>query len=199
MRKFRFYQDVPHWTLGPLWRNILLMKRNFVTLKWKLKGLWNFDFQSRILPWEVKRVKWQFCDYSIKGNNIFTDGLKIDQKVGAAFVYFLDSVEIENIQFRLKNGASVFMAEVMAIRETIAYSHEKNLKEVRIISDSRSDLMALNSLDEGRQIKNVIKESMNNNIELCWVRYTRKIQCTVAAKKSKQRNTWLLNVNYGIK
>ncbi|GBL90296.1 hypothetical protein AVEN_211403-1 [Araneus ventricosus] len=58
----------------------------------------------------------------------------------------------------------------MAIREIIAYSHEKNLREVRVISDSRSALMALNSLGERRQIINVMKKSVNNDIELCWVR-----------------------------
>ncbi|GBO33205.1 hypothetical protein AVEN_198940-1 [Araneus ventricosus] len=82
------------------------------------QGLWNFDYHSRILPWEVKRVKWQFYDYSTKGNNIFTDGSKIDQNVDAAFVYFLVGVEIENGQFRLNDGASD-MAEVMTIREAM--------------------------------------------------------------------------------
>ncbi|GBN73449.1 hypothetical protein AVEN_103689-1 [Araneus ventricosus] len=62
------------------------------------------------------------------------------------------------------------MAEIMIIMEAIAYSHEKNLREVRIISYSRTALNTLNSLGERRQIINVIKESVNNNIELCWVR-----------------------------
>ncbi|GBM32293.1 hypothetical protein AVEN_71550-1 [Araneus ventricosus] len=161
--------------------------------KMEAEGLWNFDYQSRIPPWKVKRVKWQFYVYSMKGNDIFTDGSKIDEKVGVAFVYFLDGVEIENRQFRLSDGASVFTAEIMAVRVAIAYSHEKNLSEVRIISDSRSALMALNPLGERRQMINAIKESVNNNIELCWVRAHQgqfgKERAAELAKEATARDT----------
>ncbi|GBN74284.1 hypothetical protein AVEN_22375-1 [Araneus ventricosus] len=89
-----------------------------------------------------KEGEMRFYDFDWKGNLMFTDGSKIDDKVGSAFVHFVDGVEFGNKQFRLSDGAIVFMADVIAIKEAIEYTHERNLRNVKNISDFRSALMA---------------------------------------------------------
>ncbi|GBM40871.1 hypothetical protein AVEN_14795-1 [Araneus ventricosus] len=119
---------------------------------------------------EGKEGEMRFYDFDWEGNLTFTDVSKIDDKVGLAFVHFVDGVEFGNKQFRLSDGATVFMADVIAIKEAIEYTHERNLRNVKNILDSRSALMSLNSPLEKRQILSHIKESIDDNIELRWVR-----------------------------
>ncbi|GBM15836.1 hypothetical protein AVEN_260118-1 [Araneus ventricosus] len=98
------------------------------------------------------------------GDNIFTDGFRIENKVGCAFVYFRDGIEVESLKIMLSDGAIVFMAEVAAIKEEVEYIREKDTRNVRVISDSRS------ALKEKRRAINSIKEIINGNIDLYWVK-----------------------------
>ncbi|GBL75597.1 hypothetical protein AVEN_154924-1 [Araneus ventricosus] len=100
------------------------------------------------------------------GDNIFTHGSRIE----AVLVHIRDGIEVENRKIKLSNGATVFMDEVLGIKEAVEYIREKDMRNVRVISDSRPSLMALNSPTEKRRIINSIKERMNGNIDLYWVK-----------------------------
>ncbi|GBN89861.1 hypothetical protein AVEN_24336-1 [Araneus ventricosus] len=63
------------------------------------------------------------------------------------------------LKIRLRDGlGTVFMIEVVAIKEAVEYIRENGMRNVRVISDSRF----------GRLI-NSIKERINGNNDLYWV------------------------------
>ncbi|GBN05746.1 hypothetical protein AVEN_21420-1 [Araneus ventricosus] len=112
-------------------------------------------------------LNWKFYNQELDGDNIFTDDSRIEDKVSCAFVHFRDGIEVES---RLSYGATVFMAEVVAIKEAVEYMQKKDMRNARVISDSRYALLALNSPTEKRRILNSIKEIINGNIDLYWVK-----------------------------
>ncbi|GBN64965.1 hypothetical protein AVEN_254826-1 [Araneus ventricosus] len=65
------------------------------------------------------------------GDNIFTDGSRIEDKVGCAFVNFRHGIEVESRKIRLSDGATVFKAEVAAIKEEVEYIREKDMRNVK--------------------------------------------------------------------
>ncbi|GBN36631.1 hypothetical protein AVEN_274377-1 [Araneus ventricosus] len=70
----------------------------------------------------------------------FTDGSKINSKVGLAFVVFQDH------QFRIRDECSVFQAELLCIAQTVNWirTNENLSSNFLICSDSLSSLYALN-------------------------------------------------------
>ncbi|GBM06163.1 hypothetical protein AVEN_167057-1 [Araneus ventricosus] len=104
----------------------------------------------------------------IKGMVIFTDGSKMDGRVSCSFVVFYNEIELDYRKFRLNESSTVFMAEVIVVQ----YVRANALGEVNIISDSRSELMALSAV-EARDIINNIKEDIKEyrgKITLTWIR-----------------------------
>ncbi|GBN23359.1 hypothetical protein AVEN_14748-1 [Araneus ventricosus] len=130
----------------------------------------NFDFEHRLPPWQNKMTNWKFYNQEMDGDNIFTDGSRIEDKVGCAFVNFRHGIEVESRKIRLSDGATVFKAEVVATKEAVEYIREKDMSNVKLISVSRSALMALNSPTEKRKTINSMKERINGNIDLYWVK-----------------------------
>ncbi|GBL92589.1 hypothetical protein AVEN_215147-1 [Araneus ventricosus] len=108
----------------------------------------------------------------MKGLMIFTDGSKIDGKVGCAFVVFYNKTELDYRKFRLNESSTVFMAEVIAIQQVVQYVRANDLGQVNIISDFRSALMALSAVEEARDIINNIKDikEYKGKITLTWIR-----------------------------
>ncbi|GFW25447.1 retrovirus-related Pol polyprotein from type-1 retrotransposable element R1 4 [Trichonephila clavipes] len=51
----------------------------------------------------------------------FTDGSKINSKVGLAFVIFQDFIEIGTRQFRIRDECSVFQAELLCIAQAVSW------------------------------------------------------------------------------
>ncbi|GBN34840.1 hypothetical protein AVEN_258732-1 [Araneus ventricosus] len=121
-------------------------------------------------------INWKFYNQEIDGDIIFTDGSRFENKVGCAFVHFRDGIEVESRKIRLSDGAAVFIAEVVAIKEVVEYIQEKDMRNVRVISDSRFALMALDSPTENRRIINSIKERIKGNIVLYWVKANQGIR-----------------------
>ncbi|GBN21328.1 hypothetical protein AVEN_200310-1 [Araneus ventricosus] len=80
--------------------------------------------------------------------------------------------EITKSQYRLADHNTVYMAEVFAIHKSIDYIPDHELNDVKIVSDSRSALMAVESLSDNRefiwQIKKRLKDREGN--KLMWVR-----------------------------
>ena len=80
--------------------------------------------------------------------NIYTDGSKTNTGEGAGIVIYLFNAKNYEDYYPLTPGATIFQAELTAIANAAKYIEKsKRLKPkyVKIFSDSRSALMALNS------------------------------------------------------
>lgn len=71
---------------------------------------------------------------------IYTDGSKLNNKVGSAITVYKDQQEVESVQYILNDEASVFMAELFAIDKAIDYVIKNSVKyngieKYAIISD----------------------------------------------------------------
>ena len=98
---------------------------------------------------------------AMDATEIFTDGSKADNRVGAAFVVFEHGYETDTRLIRLANHCSVYQAELMAIltalhRETL---HEMP-KPISIITDSLSSLHAIKGSDQSHPIVFQIKKRL---------------------------------------
>lgn len=136
-----------------------------------------------------------------KGHRIFTDGSRIDNKVGAGIAIYRDNVLVKEISIRLNNDATVFMAEAYAIK--IALEEAANEQDTtHIFSDSRSVLMALETPLVDQQIIFEIKLLLQKNSNFCfhWVKAHIGIieneKADTLAKDGAQLNT--IGVNLGI-
>ncbi|GBL97639.1 hypothetical protein AVEN_49144-1 [Araneus ventricosus] len=109
----------------------------------------------------------------MKGLMIFTNGSKMGGRVDCAFVVFYNKTELYYRKFRLNASSTVFMTEVIAIQQAVQYVKANDLGQVNIISDSRSALMALSTVEEARDMINNIKEDIKEykgKITLTWIR-----------------------------
>ncbi|GFX99051.1 RNase H domain-containing protein [Trichonephila clavipes] len=93
----------------------------------------------------------------------FTDGSKINTKVGLAFVIFQDFIEIGTRQFRISDECSVFQAELLCIAQAVSWicNNEILSSNFLICSDSLSSLCALNNIYS--QNKLIVKTHINLN------------------------------------
>ncbi|GBO26351.1 hypothetical protein AVEN_262510-1 [Araneus ventricosus] len=85
---------------------------------------------------------------------------KIENRVGFAFVQFQANDEIYSELFRLSDEATIFMAEVVAIRQAVKYIIVRQLKQSKIFSDSRYALMFLAWVHQRRVNINQIKDNL---------------------------------------
>ena len=81
---------------------------------------------------------------------MYTDGSKIGDKAGAGFAYFRDTTCIGRGSFRVSNYATVFHAEILAIKKAAEFVIDSPVglldnKHIKIYSDSRVALLALKS------------------------------------------------------
>ena len=75
---------------------------------------------------------------------IFTDGSKLDGKVGAAFVVYQEGVLMHENSFRLPNRSSVFQAEIYAIKEAALFLVSNSYEADTIFFvDSQAAILAL--------------------------------------------------------
>jgi ribonuclease HI len=76
---------------------------------------------------------------------IYTDGSKLDDKVGAAFVVYKDQTEIAHKLLPMADYCSVYQAELVALRESLAWAVREPPRTNRIVllSDSKSALQSL--------------------------------------------------------
>ncbi|GIY41486.1 uncharacterized protein CDAR_206861 [Caerostris darwini] len=124
-------------------------------------------------PWEKHITNWNYFNASLAGTLIYTDGSKKDNKVGGAFVIFQHDRETHHNCFRLSDHSSVFLAELTAIDQAIDYTSANNLSAVKIITDARSVLLALqnpNSLDPDINRVNKKLRNSEGRIQLFWIK-----------------------------
>ncbi|GBM30703.1 hypothetical protein AVEN_259569-1 [Araneus ventricosus] len=139
----------------------------------EIGGLISFDYELKIKPWQLIRIRWEFFEEQENGHLIFTDGSKIDDKVGCAFVHYYNKMELQFQQYKLDDANTVYMAEVTAIQRAIDYVIASGLVNVGIVTDSRSTLQILESVIDRRAIIVDIKtklQTYRNNILLYWVK-----------------------------
>ncbi|GBN96369.1 Putative protein in type-1 retrotransposable element R1DM [Araneus ventricosus] len=125
-----------------LFKNRALVSHDFILNREDI-DIVNFNFQP---PWEAFIIPWTMnMDPEVKEHKIFTDGSKWNDQVGCGAICFDNyGQEQWSFSFRLSNNASVFIAEAVAIMESI-----KKIIHIDhvcyIFTDSRSVLMALES------------------------------------------------------
>ncbi|GBL83484.1 hypothetical protein AVEN_196341-1 [Araneus ventricosus] len=75
--------------------------------------------------------------------------------------------------WRSNNETTVFVAEMVAIREVVNYCKRRQIAKANIVSDLRSALVSIESLEENRKfilgIKNSLQDT-NSNILLWWTK-----------------------------
>ncbi|GIY79602.1 uncharacterized protein CDAR_57051 [Caerostris darwini] len=128
-----------------------------------------------IPPWKKAAFSWNYFNSknNTAGTLIYTDGSKMNNRVGGAFVVYDKGLEIYSHGFRLSDHESVYSAERMAIEATIDFAINNNLQLSSIISDLRSVLQAIsnpNNIDiHILQIKDKIS-NYNGIIHLYWIK-----------------------------
>lgn len=102
--------------------------------------------------------------------HIYTDGSKTEDGVGYAWVSELGSTSVG-----MPSEATIFTAEISAIRDAITYCAQENFDHTVIISDSRSSLAAIEHMKSPHPIVSQIQDqlieinSSGRTVELCWV------------------------------
>ncbi|GBP66115.1 hypothetical protein EVAR_51284_1 [Eumeta japonica] len=81
--------------------------------------------------------------FVIKRLHIFTNGYRIERKVGAALTEWRDRVETEHSTFRLKTFCTVFRVKVLTLQRALEKFLRGTDKITDIFSDSRSALQVL--------------------------------------------------------
>ncbi|XP_035205294.1 uncharacterized protein LOC118180294 [Stegodyphus dumicola] len=103
----------------------------------------------------------------------FTDGSKIDNKVGAAATIQLPSGEELKWQSHLHQNNSVHQAETTAILQAINLFTDLPTDTIHIVSDSQSSIQAIKNEDNksplAQQIRNTICNSHKNHI-ISWTK-----------------------------
>ncbi|XP_052738569.1 uncharacterized protein LOC128198262 [Bicyclus anynana] len=107
---------------------------------------------------------------------IFTDGSKIDEKVGAALSLWNSDAEIKAIKLSLSSYCSVYQAELLAICKATKIILESRQKSFGIYSDSRSALetVANNASTHHLAVKSRANikaiKLQNKEISLFWIK-----------------------------
>ena len=106
----------------------------------------------------------------------YTDGSKMEEKVGAGFVVYKNNTVIMEKAFHLGAYSTVFQAETTAISQTARYllSDDYTNTKIIILSDSQASLKALDSTKiKTRTIQEAV-ETLNrlgecNDLSLMWI------------------------------
>ncbi|GIX79766.1 uncharacterized protein CDAR_77401 [Caerostris darwini] len=129
--------------------------------------------KTLVPPWTKVSIPWNHYNMSLEGTLIFTDGSKMDNQVGGAFVVYYNNQEIHHSCFRLSNHASVYLAELTAISTALDYVADNNITQANIISDARSVLLALENPNNFEPHTVALKNKLINisgKIQLYWIK-----------------------------
>ncbi|GFU33415.1 RNase H domain-containing protein [Trichonephila clavipes] len=116
----------------------------------------------------------QFSDKSTEEFPVicYTDGSKIDGRVGFAFVVFRSGVESENFQFKIRDECTVFVAELLCLTFAVKWITEQNsvISEYLICTDSLSSLDSLKCISSSNniivEIQKQLKSLRDKNISI---------------------------------
>ncbi|GFU75372.1 uncharacterized protein TNCV_2941271 [Trichonephila clavipes] len=129
------------------------------------------------IPHPSERIAINIVQFSDKNTEDFpvicyTDGSKIDGRVGFAFVVFRSGVESENFQFRIRDECTVFVAELLCLNFAVKWITEQNsvISEYLICTDSLSSLDSLKCISSSNntivEIQKQLKSLRDKNISI---------------------------------
>ncbi|XP_035207966.1 uncharacterized protein LOC118182684 [Stegodyphus dumicola] len=128
---------------------------------------------AQLHPATPRRIPWSKFLPSGQGLEIFTDGSRINNQVGAAFVAFYHGQEIHREGYRLSDDATVYQAESQALKKAALWAGKHPSEQISFFTDSMSVLQAMNKrgkvAEHAATLKEIIK-SLNRRTLLCWVR-----------------------------
>ena len=153
--------DVPIWDSEPV-------TVDFTLYEFDKSSTSSTVFKSRFI--EVKQKYLDFC-------HIYTDGSKVETKVASAY-----DCPYGTRGYRLRDGCSIFTAEVEAINKALSYVKVSTRKSFVIFSDSMSVLQAIESQESKNPLVNRVLQtcqrilSGNEYITFCWIPSHRDIR-----------------------
>ena len=145
--------DVPIWDSEPVTVDFTLSEFD--------KSSTSTVFKSRFN--EVKQKYLDFC-------HIYTDGSKVETKVASAYVF-----PYGTRGYRLRDGCSIFTAEVEAINKALTYVNFSSRKSFVIFSDRLSVSQAIESQESKNPLVNRVLQTcqkiLSNGkfITFCWI------------------------------
>ncbi|XP_035208756.1 uncharacterized protein LOC118183349 [Stegodyphus dumicola] len=108
------------------------------------------------------------------GLTAYTDGSKLEEKVGCAYAAMRQGFIIEKWKGRLRQNNSVFQSEALAILQAIHYVHSIRCRQATVKTDSLSTLHAIWNPDHPSEIIQEIQKALRNNpnfkITLEWIK-----------------------------
>ena len=146
--------DVPIWDSEP------------VTVDFTLSEFDKSSTSSTVFKSRFNEVKQKYLDFC----HIYTDGSKVETKVASAYV-----CPYGTRGYRLRDGCSIFTAEVEAINKALAYVNVSSRKSFVVFSDSMSVLQAIESQESKNPLVNRVlqtcQEILSNGkfITFCWI------------------------------
>ncbi|GBL71461.1 hypothetical protein AVEN_188019-1 [Araneus ventricosus] len=88
----------------------------------------SIDCEIKLRPCERIKIKKEYFQNITEDNHIFTDGSKIENRVGAAFVHHVNKQEITKSQYRLADHNTVYIESLSDNRELI-WQIRKRMKD----------------------------------------------------------------------
>lgn len=115
-------------------------------------------------------------NHNIAGPQIYTDGSKIENKVGAALTWWEGGQEHSCATFSLDPTCTVFQSELYALHKAVDLAKNSSKELVNILSDSRSSLELLGNPRTTHPLTSKIKASIKDiraqgrAVRLFWLR-----------------------------
>lgn len=114
--------------------------------------------------------------HKIAGPQVYTDGSKMEGKVGAALTWWEEGRESSYSTFSLDPTCTVFQSELYALHRAVDLAKNSSKELVNILSDSRSSLELLGNPKTIHPLTGKIKESIKEiradgrEVRLFWLR-----------------------------
>lgn len=114
--------------------------------------------------------------YKLPETHIYTDGSKIQGKVGAAYTCWTNGVEVSKKKMRLESFCTVYQAELYALYQATEHLHKTKYKEVAVLSDSRSALETVRSCETFHPLAFAVRQNIASlaaeglNIKWFWIK-----------------------------
>ncbi|XP_035218788.1 uncharacterized protein LOC118192019 [Stegodyphus dumicola] len=132
-------------------------------------------------------------DMNRYNTRIFTDGSKMDDNVGCAYVMFQGQEQVAQWKGHLNKNNSVFQGEALAIQKAVQHIAYHNIRNAAIVSDSMSALQAIqNPAHTSTIIKEIqyhLRQTEHLHVRLAWTKAHAGNTCNEAADLPRERRS----------